>query len=393
MALGVSSLADLQRAGWSNQLPMVGNFPAANSQNQPTCKAALLPPRPLMETIAAIHDIGHPPFGHGGEVALNWIMREHGGFEGNGQTLRILTRLIESSSVRRGANLTRRTLLGALKYPVPWSQCVQDTLHTTHPSRLTGRPLVSEKYHAPPKCYLDTETPTVEWLFEPLHPDERGLIRAERIKSLDCSIMDVADDTAYGIHDLEDGIAVGFIRRDDLESDVPAELWDDFLAVTTTDPALLQHHREAWLSALFGSATKQSIGRLVHYMITSARLSHDSRFATPLYAYRVTLSVPAARLLSALKRSVKNRMILAPALQQIRAKGQRMIVDVFEALSTDPPRLLPYAVQPHWHEATSDAERARTLCDYIASLTDAGLVKLWRRLFDATSGSAFDSLR
>lgn len=360
---------------------------------QATCKAALLPPRPLMETIAAVHDIGHPPFGHGGEVALNWIMREHGGFEGNGQTLRILTRLIEGSSVQRGANLTRRTLLGALKYPVPWSQRVNDSLHTSHPSRLTGRPVLSERYHAPPKCYLDTEEPIVEWLLAPLHADERALVRAERLKSLDCSIMDTADDVAYGVHDLEDAITLGFIRRDELEADVPAELWDDFLAVTTTDPDLLQRPRDAWLASLFGAGTKQCIGRLVHYMITSARLSHDSRFATPLYAYRIALNAPAARLLSALKRSVLERMILAPTVQQIRAKGQRMIVDVFDALSTDPPRLLPASVRSFWLEATSDAERARALCDYIASLTDAGLIKLWRRLFDANAGSAFDSLR
>ena len=73
----------------------------------------LLPSLELIEAIALAHDIGHPPFGHGGEVALNYSMRGHGGFEGNGQTLRICTKLGEYSDTN-GLNLTRRTLLGVL---------------------------------------------------------------------------------------------------------------------------------------------------------------------------------------------------------------------------------------------------------------------------------------
>lgn len=77
----------------------------------------------MIQAIAATHDLGHPPFGHGGEVALNYCMRSDGGFEGNGQTLRILVRL-EKFSAGAGANLTRRTLLGVLKYPAAYSVVV-----------------------------------------------------------------------------------------------------------------------------------------------------------------------------------------------------------------------------------------------------------------------------
>lgn len=369
-------------------LGLVQTLAATHAKDQ----ADLLPPRALMETISAIHDLGHPPFGHGGEEALNRALRDHGGFEGNGQTLRILAHLMEGSTSQRGANLTRRTLLGALKYPVAWSAAVDPKLYETHVSPLTGRSLMSRDY-APPKCYLDTEEAIVTWLLAPLSDEERALVRGERLKSLDCSIMDAADDVAYGVHDLEDSIELGFIRREDLERDVPAELWDDFLAAMPPSKDLLQSPREAWLSALFGNATKACIGRLVHYMITSARLRHDPRFETQLYAYRVTLTPPAARLLTALKRSVFQRMILAPTVQQMRSKGQRMIIEVYEALSTDPPSLLPMAVRERWLEAETESQRARAIGDYIASLTDAGLVKIWRRLFDANSGSAFDNLR
>src|SRR3546814_16477338 len=82
----------------------------------------VLPDTKLIETICMIHDLGHPPFGHGGEVALNFAMRDHGGFEGNGQTLRILSKL-ELFSEGFGSNLTRRTLLGTLKYHIGRASC------------------------------------------------------------------------------------------------------------------------------------------------------------------------------------------------------------------------------------------------------------------------------
>lgn len=369
-------------------LGLVQTLAATHAKEQ----ADLLPPRPLMETIAAIHDIGHPPGGHGGEEALCFLLCDHGGFEGNGQTLRILAHLMEGSTAQRGANLTRRTLLGALKYPVAWSEVADLSRYEAKISPLTGRALMSRAY-APPKCYLDTEQAVVNWMLAPLSHEERALVRGEGIKSLDCSLMDTADDISYGIHDLEDAVILRFIRREELEQDVPAELWDDFLAAMPPSKDLFESPREAWLSALFGNATKACIGRLVHYMITSARLQHDPRFETKLYAYRAKLTPPAERLLTALKRSVFNRMILAPTVQQMRAKTQRMIVEVYEALATDPPSLLPAAVRASWLEAETESERARAIGDYIASLTDAGLVKIWRRLFDANSGSAFDSLR
>ena len=88
-----------------------------------------LPSQTLIEAIALAHDIGHPPFGHGGEVALNYVMRNHGGFEGNAQTLRICTKLGEYSD-DSGLNLTRRTLLGLLKYPAHYSSVVNSALYT-----------------------------------------------------------------------------------------------------------------------------------------------------------------------------------------------------------------------------------------------------------------------
>lgn len=86
-----------------------------------------LPDRSQIHAIACSHDLGHPPFGHGGEVALNYCMRDAGGFEGNGQTLRLLARL-ENFSAGAGANLSRRSMLGVLKYPAPLSELANSAI-------------------------------------------------------------------------------------------------------------------------------------------------------------------------------------------------------------------------------------------------------------------------
>ena len=86
-----------------------------------------LPEQALMDSICFAHDIGHPPFGHGGEAALNYCMREHGGFEGNGQTLRILSKLDKYTDIH-GLNPTRRMLLGVLKYPSSYEETVVKNL-------------------------------------------------------------------------------------------------------------------------------------------------------------------------------------------------------------------------------------------------------------------------
>lgn len=359
--------------------------------------AQVLPSRALMQTVAAVHDIGHAPLGHGGEVALNFLLREHGGFEGNGQTLRILTKLMSSSTARTGGNLTRRTLLGALKYPVPWSKAIkappyQNLFQDKH-SPATGRPLLVEEWYTPPKCYLDSETRDVRWLLSPLSGAEQVIVTNERIKSLDCAIMDLADDFSYSIADLEDAIHLRLLSRDQLEADVPCELWADFLESVDVRGTLVRKACEAWFDDLFGTKTKSCIGKLIHYAVNSVRMTTDERFQTDLYHHRVELPPAPARLIAALKKSVLQRVILAPTVQQMRTKGQAMIIDVFSALAHDPTRLLPVDIQTKWREADDKHMQMRVIGDYVAALTDAGLARLWRRLFDPTSGSAFDSLR
>ena len=109
-----------------------------------------LPDISTIRAIALTHDVGHPPFGHGGEAALNYCMRNDGGFEGNGQTLRILSKL-EKFSEKFGANMTRRTLLGVLKYPVPFSVVYNPALTPQLDPSSTAISIIDRKSSKPPQ--------------------------------------------------------------------------------------------------------------------------------------------------------------------------------------------------------------------------------------------------
>jgi dGTPase len=164
-----------------------------------------LPSRDLVLAACYAHDLGHPPFGHGGERALHSRMAACGGFEGNGQTLRILTRL-EKYSDGQGIIPTRRLILAILKYPVPYSQ-FDAKMHLTKP----------------PKCYFDTEQEIVNWALDhPFTTAEQHTFTTALTdgkpahRSLDCSIMECADDVAYAVHDLEDIVARRLVSMDEV---------------------------------------------------------------------------------------------------------------------------------------------------------------------------------
>ena len=115
-----------------------------------------LPSFSLIQAVGFCHDLGHPPFGHGGEVALNYCMRSSGGFEGNGHTLRLLSKL-ENFSEHHGSDLTRRALLAVLKYPVPFSQAANPELQPRLYDEATSIRTLDRASCKPPKCYFDAE--------------------------------------------------------------------------------------------------------------------------------------------------------------------------------------------------------------------------------------------
>lgn len=361
-----------------------------------------IPDFTLMQAVGAAHDLGHPPFGHGGEVALNYCMRGNGGFEGNGQTLRILSRL-ESFSDRNGANLSRRTLLGLLKYPAAFS-AVRSNAEDLQPALAAGTSvvhLIDRKACRPPKCYLDTEADVVDWLLEPVPQQDRDLFTSwnpvpgdhgeTEHKSFDCSIMDLADDIAFGVHDLEDALATGLMTAEDIAALITEEACNSFLVYLKSREDLGNDVYGAFIRVLTGDqrTRKRNIGRMVTHLITSVEIRSVQGFETPLMRYRADLPAPQRRFLNALKKAVKVKVIKSASVQHLEFKGQNMVVAVFEALAADPKSLLPESTRSRY-EASDD--KIRVICDHIAGMTDGFLLRTYERLFSPRMGSVFDQI-
>ncbi|WP_159976262.1 MULTISPECIES: anti-phage deoxyguanosine triphosphatase [unclassified Novosphingobium] len=363
--------------------------------------APLLPDRSLIHAIGCTHDFGHPPFGHGGEVALNYCMRNDGGFEGNGQTLRILARL-ETFSANAGANLCRRTLLGVLKYPAPWSAARNADIA---PRLLDGPSTIrvlDPRACKPPKCHFDSEQDVVDWILAPLSPAERAKFQTlETVpgkhartlhKSLDCTIMDVADDIAYGVHDLEDAIALGLVTKDTFTAAIEGRCASFLDALKEKYPGESENDVFSHMvERLFGGANsrKRFVSRLVHHFLTGAHYVEKKGFREPLLRWRVALSGPRRDFLDVLKGFVVREVIESPEVQQLEFKGQAMVVAVFEALAADPKRLLPRDERDRLDAADGDL---RVICDYVAAMTDTHLLRTYERLFSPRMGSVFDRL-
>ena len=361
---------------------------------------SLLPPPALMYAVGLAHDIGHPPFGHGGELALNYCMREAGGFEGNAQTLRILTRL-EAFSQEHGADLTRRTLLGVLKYPAMRSAVLDPSLMPALAAGPSTVAVLDTATCRPAKAVYDEDAGAVDWILVPVQAADRELLATvdrsaaghgrTRGKSLDCSMMDAADDIAYGVHDLEDAIALGFVSRDDFRAGVGAEVCAPLLDALARRPLAPggDGGYDGFVARLFGDpvARKAAIGRLVHFFIRAVEVAAEPGFAEPLLAWHACLQGEPAALLAALQSLIVHRVIDSPGVQQLEFKGRRMVVAAFEALLTDPRRLLPADV---WAAFERSDGSPRVVADHVSSFTDASLVRAYDRLFSPRVGSVFD---
>lgn len=361
-----------------------------------------LPDLSMIQAVGFTHDLGHPPFGHGGEVALNYCMRDHGGFEGNGQTLRILSKL-EKFSATAGANLTRRTLLGVLKYPAPYSRVAEKSLR---PALLTGPStveLLDRETSKPPKCHLDSEQDVVDWILEPLSAGDRDIFTSIEVKpgqhgrpkhkSFDCSIMDLADDISFGVHDLEDAVALSLVTEADFRRHVPQEKCAAYLDwLKKKYPTESENNvYESFVRMLFGDgrARKHCINRLVGFLIGSCRIDTMEDLREPLIRYRAAMQDGPRDFLKALKDAVYALVIRSPAVQHLEFKGQRMVVAVFETFMTEPKAFLPRDTYALYENA---GDPVRVICDHISGMTDSFLLKTYERLFSPRMGSIFDRL-
>jgi len=374
-----------------------------------------LPALTLLQTICFAHDLGHPPFGHGGEVALNFCMRDHGGFEGNGQTLRILSRLAEISP-GYGANLTRRAMLGVLKYPIKYSDAKSKELR---PQLLKSKlqdensvlRLVDREESKPPKCYLDSEKDVVDWLLEDVDASDRerffekaaseGRKHAKtKHKSFDCSIMDVCDDLAYGVHDLEDAIYLGLITSRQFEDfsvednggnkQFDSQMREFFDWIKSHYPEEFKNDVPGgFLKKLFDPRERKGqISRIIGYLAENIEVK-KLNFKEPLLKYRVGFKPEAKKLIDFLQAIVREKVILSPSVQHLEFKGQRAVISVFEVFASEPKMFLPPSI---YETFKNEKESYRVICDYIAGMTDATVLKVYDRLFSPRMGSVFDKL-
>ena len=335
-----------------------------------------LPDRDLIEAACLAHDLGHPPFGHKGEQALHRAMLDHGGFEGNGQTLRILTKLEKYKERGKGLYPTRRLVLAVLKYP-----CAIDAFD-----------LASHQIK-PPKCYHNEEKEVVTWALRGFsEADQKEFQQVECGKpkhhSFDCSILELADDIAYGIHDIEDIIARNLASADEVRVEVGK-------AFNKIGGSITQGERVfdavAICDGLLGDsfARKQMISNLVNLFITNVIIASNDVFEHPLLRFNAKFPDTHEKLLIALKLLAWDLVIKKAKVQQLEWRGQRIVSQLFEVLVSSPEALVPPS---SWKDGCLDSSKERRVCDYIAGMTDNYAEKLHKRLFQPGFGSSGDEL-
>lgn len=357
-----------------------------------------LPSFYLIEAICLAHDLGHPPYGHGGEVALNYMMRRHGGFEGNAQTLRILSRLGEYTP-KNGIDLSRRATLGVLKYPAIYDEVValnkDYQIQMQEKDAFDFRTLDMSCWYPPKASVYLEEKEQFEWvlgmfsdadkkLFTQLKPDDKGFHKTQ-YKALDTTIMELADDIAYGIHDLEDAVAMGMVSRDLWQAEVMENpvfqahpLWDNTMS-----------------ERLFSSRSKDrkhAISKMVGIMVESIYMDENNVFDHPLLRYQAKLGASEMAVLELLKTFVYIHVITLPEVKGMEYKGQLIVLDLFKSLRANPEALLPRNTYAKFVGSESEREQLRVLSDYIAGMTNTYASRMYEKFFTASQGSIFDRI-
>ncbi len=376
----------LHSAGWRRlaaktqvMIAGEGDFPRTRLTHSLECAqvgrelgAALGCDPDLVETACLAHDLGHPPFGHNGEDALNLFCRDAGGFEGNAQTLRILTRLEAKAfggpgggpTRSVGLNLTRASLDAATKYPWP---------------RRPG----TRKFGV-----YDDDLAVFTWL---------RLAAPEGVRSFEAQVMDWADDVAYSVHDLEDGIHGGFIDpgalRDaeivtQVEQAVTETYWPDGRGEQVT-PAIerllaLPEWPASYAASLRDLAalkllTSTLIGRFTAAAQVATRRAHGQE---QLRRFGASLEVPDdIRMEVAVLKALALVLVMRRSGSALAYERQQQVIqELAEALCDRSPEALEPHLRPAWEAASSDASRVRVVADQVASLTDTSVIAWHARL-------------
>jgi dGTPase len=295
----------------------------------------------LAEALALSHDLGHPPFGHAGEAALNACMEGHGGFDHNAQALSLVTRLEHRYADFDGLNLTWECLEGLVKH---------------------NGPLVGE---GRPRESLPEAIANFPWDLE-LHTQA----------GLEAQIAAISDDIAYVNHDIDDGLRANLFAAEEL------------FEVALAGPVfrrVAERHPDLERGRLIG----ESVRRLITQMVSDVAAETERRLAIarPESAANIRaasgalagLSAPLAAQLAELKAFLFRRMYRHSQVMQAVASAQKALIALFDAFAAD-PALLPRDWQSNCG-APKDSATARTVCDYLAGMTDRYVLQEYRRIF------------
>ena len=317
----------------------------------------------LVDAACLAHDIGHSPFGHNGEFALDELASSCGGFEGNAQSLRLLTRL-EPKVLGAGLNLTRATLDATLKYP--WFSKGPGTKYGVYAEDAEVFAWIRQDAPAGRRC-------------------------------LEAQVMDWADDVAYSVHDLEDGFVAGLITFKNLNSSAERAVvsqttattyvGDDVSVAELTEVLDTLLGLDVWPSSYDGSpesaaALKNATSELIGRFCIAAQDATLAAHAGPLTRYAADLIVPRPqRLECALLKGITAHYVMSRAgVIAAQARERELLAELAFAVERGAPGTLDPLLRPAWHAATSDTARRRVVIDQIASLTDTSAIAWHHRL-------------
>lgn len=372
----------------------------------------------LIETAALAHDIGHPPFGHNGEEALNELLLKHGGFEGNAQTLRIITRLEKKQSEyyvgdtpypfdddwvdhRVGLNLAYRTIAATMKYDKEIPNVIDGKL-------LKGYYAVDKKQIKKIKAAYASDKPF--------------------LRTIECSIMDISDDIAYSTYDLEDALKSGVIApsdllgvEDDVLSAVTKKVEERFERTYGKKSGITPKDVLKRVKAIFKTYFDDKINAedfdkdpdnhpLRTIPMTSRRLANNGYFRNQLTSsligkrireidihipdgvesepvfWEVRLKEDSYIDMEIIKNLIFEMLIASPAFQAYKFKGKRIVGEIFDALyNKSGEQMLPMDYRKLCAVAETDSEKVRVIADFVSGMTDKYAVGFHRRL---TSGDA-----
>jgi dGTPase len=326
----------------------------------------------LVEAVCLAHDLGHPPFGHSGERTLQELMKAHGGFEGNAQTLHLLTETIyQNETTVRGMQPTRALLDGVLKYKKLYGEYAEiPQKHFLYEPQRRYREFV----------FGGAEIPAA------LHEGKS----LNKFKSVECQIMDWADDAAYSLNDIVDGVKAGFLTIERIEAWAAAEGID----------GEQQRHLEALIASIRGDRLESVFAGKIGGFIGACRLRERDNFMsakTHRYRFELVIAPEAEREAKFFKKMANDIIFESPQLQQIEYKARRVLLNLWQAAWENYVErgervigILPPRVGKLIDEETTANGKARRICDWLAGLTDGTIVRTYRRLFDPEFGSIRD---